>query len=117
VRYFLNYVYRQYKLLVKIFIIKNNNSFSENQIDLIKEKGIRVEYSPLYKHNINGTIERTRGVLITHVIILKLNNRLPDNISAEYYITTRYFLNRILTRRIKYRTLIGRFLEKIGDTN
>jgi hypothetical protein len=46
------------------------------------------------------------------VIIFKLNNKLPDNISAEYYIITRYFLNRILTRRIKYKTIIRRFLEK-----
>jgi hypothetical protein len=70
-----------------------------------------------HKHDINGTIERTRGVLITRAIVLKLNNRLPDNISAEYYIITRYFLNRILTRRIRYRTLIGGFLEEIGDIN
>jgi hypothetical protein len=34
-------------------------------------------------------------------IVLKLNNRLPDNISAKYYITTRYFLNRIPTKRIR----------------
>jgi hypothetical protein len=51
------------------------------------------------------------------VIVLKLNNRLPDNISTECYIITRYFLNQILTKRIRYRTLIGGFLEKIGDTN
>jgi hypothetical protein len=55
--------------------------------------------------------------LIIRVIALKLNNRLPDNISAEYYIIARYFLNRILTRRIRYRILIGGFLEKIGDIN
>jgi hypothetical protein len=55
--------------------------------------------------------------LTTRVIALKLSNRLPDNISAEYYITTRYFLNQIPTRRIRYRILIGGFLEKIGDTN
>jgi hypothetical protein len=36
---------------------------------------------------------------------------------AEYYITTRYLLNRIPTRRIRYRTLIGGFLEEIEDTN
>jgi hypothetical protein len=68
---------------------------------------MRVEYSPLYEYDINGIIERARGVLITRVIILKLSNRLPDNISAEYYITTRYLLNRIPTRRIRYRTPIG----------
>jgi hypothetical protein len=78
---------------------------------------MRVEYSFLYKHNVNGTIERTRGVLTTRVIILKLSNRLPDNISAEYYIITRYLLNRILIRRIRYKILIGGFLEEIGDTN
>jgi hypothetical protein len=55
--------------------------------------------------------------LITRAIVLKLNSRLPDNISVEYYIITRYFLNRILTKRIRYRILIGEFLEKIGDTN
>jgi hypothetical protein len=71
----------------------------------------------LYKHDINNTIERARGVLTTRVIVLKLNNRLPDNISAEYYITAGYFLNRILIKRIRYRILIGGFLEKIGDTN
>jgi hypothetical protein len=78
---------------------------------------MRVEHSLLHKHNINGTIERTRGVLIIRAIILKLSNRLPDNISAEYYITTRYLLNRILIRRIRYRTPMGGFLEKMGDTN
>jgi hypothetical protein len=50
-------------------------------------------------------------------IILKLNNGLPNNISAEYYIIARYFLNRIPIRRIRYRILIGGFLEKIRDTN
>jgi hypothetical protein len=55
--------------------------------------------------------------LIIRAIALKLNNRLPDNISAEYYIITRYFLNRIPTKRIRYRILIGGFLEEIGDTN
>jgi hypothetical protein len=55
--------------------------------------------------------------LITYIIVLKLSNRLPNNISAEYYITTGYLLNRILIKRIKYRTLIGGFLEKIGNTN
>jgi hypothetical protein len=55
--------------------------------------------------------------LTTRAIILKLNNGHPDNISAEYYITTRYLLNRIPIKRIKYRILIGGFLEKIGDTN
>jgi hypothetical protein len=78
---------------------------------------MRVEYSFLYKHDINGTIEYARGVLITRAIILKLSNGLPDNISAEYYITTGYFLNRILTKRIGYRTLMGGFLEEIGDAN
>jgi hypothetical protein len=78
---------------------------------------MRVKYSLLYKHNINSTIKRTRGVLTTRAIALKLNNRLPDNISAEYYITTGYFLNRILTRRIRYKTLIEGFLEKIRNTN
>jgi hypothetical protein len=71
----------------------------------------------LYKYNINIIIEHTRGVLTTRTIILKLNNKLPDNISAEYYITTGYFLNQILTRRIRYKILIGGFLEKIRNTN
>jgi hypothetical protein len=78
---------------------------------------MQVEHSLLYKYDINGIIEHTRGVLITRAIVLKLSNRLPDNISAEYYITTRYFLNRILIKRIRYKTLIGGFLEEIGDTN
>jgi hypothetical protein len=78
---------------------------------------MRVEYSPLYKHDVNSTIKHIRGILIIRAIVLKLNSRLPDNISAEYYIITRYFLNRIPTRRIRYRTLIGGFLEKIGDIN
>jgi hypothetical protein len=56
-------------------------------------------------------------VLTTRVIVLKLNNRLPDNISAEYYIIAGYLLNRIPTRRIRYRILIEGFLEEIGDTN
>jgi hypothetical protein len=56
-------------------------------------------------------------VLTTRVIALKLNNRLPDNISAEYYITTRYLLNRIPTKRIRYRIPIGGFLEEMEDTN
>jgi hypothetical protein len=55
--------------------------------------------------------------LITRAIILKLNSRLPDNILVEYYITTGYFLNRIPTRRIRYKTPIGGFLEEIGDAN
>jgi hypothetical protein len=84
---------------------------------LIRKERMQVKYSPLYKHDINSTIKRTKGVLTTRAIVLKLSNRLPDNISAEYYITTRYFLNRIPTRRIRYKTLIGGFLEKIGDTN
>jgi hypothetical protein len=50
-------------------------------------------------------------------IILKLSNGLPNNISAEYYIIARYLLNRIPIRRIRYRILIGGFLEKIRDTN
>jgi hypothetical protein len=78
---------------------------------------MRVKYSLLHEHNINGTIEHTRGVLITRAIALKLNNGFPDNISAEYYIITRYFLNRIPTRRIRYRILIGGFLEEMGDIN
>jgi hypothetical protein len=56
-------------------------------------------------------------VLTTRAIILKLSNGLPDNILAEYYIITGYFLNRIPIRRIRYRILIGGFLEEIGDTN
>jgi hypothetical protein len=78
---------------------------------------MRVEHSPLHKHNVNSTIEHAKGVLTTRAIALKLNNRLPDNISAEYYIITRYFLNQILTKRIKYKILIGGFLKEIGDTN
>jgi hypothetical protein len=66
----------------------------------------------LYKHNVNSIIEHTRGILTTRVIILKLNNRLPDNISAEYYIIARYLLNRIPIKRIRYRIPIGGFLEK-----
>jgi hypothetical protein len=78
---------------------------------------MRIKYSLLYKHDVNNTIKRARGVLITHVIVLKLNNRFPDNISAECYIIARYFLNRILTKRIRYRILIRGFIENIGDTN
>jgi hypothetical protein len=55
--------------------------------------------------------------LTTRAIVLKLSNRLPDNILAECYIITRYFLNRIPIRRIRYKILIGGFLEEIGDTN
>jgi hypothetical protein len=55
--------------------------------------------------------------LTTRAIALKLSGRLPDNISAECYIITRYFLNRIPTRRIGYRTPMGGFLEEMGDTN
>jgi hypothetical protein len=71
----------------------------------------------LYKYDINSIIERAGGVLITRVIVLKLNNRLPDNILAEYYIIAGYFLNRIPTRRIRYKTPIGGFLEEMGNTN
>jgi hypothetical protein len=84
---------------------------------LIREKRIRVKYLFLYKYDINSIIKHTKRVLITRVIILKLNNRLPDNISAEYYIITRYLLNQILTKRIRYRILIGGFLEEIEDIN
>jgi hypothetical protein len=100
-----------------VFIVNNNNSLGEDEEDLIRKKGIRVKYSPLYKHDINSTIEHTRGVLTTRVIALKLSSRLPDNISAEYYIITRYFLNRIPIRRIRYKIPIGGFLEEIGDAN
>jgi hypothetical protein len=55
--------------------------------------------------------------LITRVIALKLSDGLPDNISAEYYIIAGYFLNRILIKRIRYKTPIGGFLEEIGDAN
>jgi hypothetical protein len=55
--------------------------------------------------------------LTTRAIVLKLNNRLPDNISAEYYIAAGYLLNRIPTKRIRYRTPIEGFLEEMGDTN
>jgi hypothetical protein len=78
---------------------------------------MQVKYSLLYKHDVNSTIKRTRGVLTTRAIILKLNNRLPDNISAEYYITTGYLLNRIPIRRIRYKTPMGGFLEEMGDIN
>jgi hypothetical protein len=78
---------------------------------------MQVKYSLLYEHDVNSTIKRTRGVLTTRAIILKLNNRLPDNISAEYYITAGYLLNRIPIRRIRYKTPIGGFLEEMGDTN
>jgi hypothetical protein len=36
---------------------------------------------------------------------------------AEYYIIAGYFLNRIPTRRIRYKTPIGGFLEEMGNTN
>jgi hypothetical protein len=78
---------------------------------------MQVEYSPLHKHNVNSTIERAGGVLTTRVIAFKLNNRLPDNVSAEYYIIAGYLLNRIPIRRIGYRTPIGGFLKEMGDTN
>jgi hypothetical protein len=52
-----------------------------------------------------------------HAIVLKLSNRLLDNVSVKYYITAGYLLNRILIRRIRYRTLIGGFLEEIGNAN
>jgi hypothetical protein len=55
--------------------------------------------------------------LTTRAIVFKLNSRLPDNIPAEYYIIARYFLNRILIKRIRYRTPIGGFLEEIENTN
>jgi hypothetical protein len=51
------------------------------------------------------------------VIALKLSSRLPDNMLAECYIAARYLLNRIPTRRIGYRTLMGGFLEEIGNIN
>jgi hypothetical protein len=78
---------------------------------------MQVEHSFLHEHDVNSIIECTRGVLTTRVIALKLSNGLPDNISAEYYITARYFLNRIPTKKIRYRILIGGFLEEIRDTN
>jgi hypothetical protein len=55
--------------------------------------------------------------LITRAIALKLSSGLPDNILAEYYITARYLLNRIPTRRIRYRIPMEGFLEKMGNTN
>jgi hypothetical protein len=78
---------------------------------------MQIEYSLLHKHDVNGTIERARGVLTTRAIVLKLSGRLPNNILVEYYISARYLLNRIPTKRIRYRTLIGGFLEEMGDTN
>jgi hypothetical protein len=51
--------------------------------------------------------------LTTYTIVLKLSGRLPDNMSVEYYIAAGYLLNRIPTRRIRYKTLIGGFLEEI----
>jgi hypothetical protein len=78
---------------------------------------MQVKYLLLHKHDINSTIKHTRGVFTTRAIALKLSSRFPDNISAEYYIIARYFLNRIPIRRIRYRTPMGGFLEKIGDVN
>jgi hypothetical protein len=48
---------------------------------------MQIEYSLLYKHNVNGIIERARGVLITRAIALKLSGGLPNNMSAEYWIS------------------------------
>jgi hypothetical protein len=84
---------------------------------LIREEKIQIKYSPLHEYNINGIIEHAGGVLITCIIVLKLNSRLPDNMLAEYYIIVGYFLNQIPTKRIRYRILIERFQEKIRNTN
>jgi hypothetical protein len=55
--------------------------------------------------------------LTTRATALKLSGRLLNNMSAECYIVARYFLNRIPTKRIRYRIPIGGFLEEIGDAN
>jgi hypothetical protein len=47
---------------------------------------MRVKYSPLYKHDVNGIIKRAGGVLITRAIVLKLNGRFPDNMLAGYFL-------------------------------
>jgi hypothetical protein len=117
VRHFLNYVYRQYGLLVKVFMVDNDSSLGEDWEDLIGEEGMRVEHSPPHEHDVNGTIERAGGVLTTRATALKLSGGLPDNVSAECYIAAGYLLNRIPTRRIGYRTPMGGFLEEMGDAN
>jgi hypothetical protein len=75
------------------------------------EEGIRVFYLSLETYGPNRSIKRASQALINKAIALKLDSNLPNNIIPKYYIAIGYILNRSLTARIEFQSLLGRFMQ------
>lgn len=114
IRHLLNYIWRQYKLVVRFFVVNNKSGLDKEFDKLVADKGIKVIESPPDAYSPNGTIKHAGGVLINQATALKLEGNLPDNIIAEYYIAAGYLLNRALIQRIRYRLLLRGFYKEIG---
>lgn len=114
IKHFANYVWRQYKLVVQMFMVDNESGLDDDWDEFIMEEGIKVDRSPANQHAQNGSIERAGGVITKRATALQVSSNLPDNLMAECYIAAGFLLNRTPMRRLGWRTPIGGFDEDRG---
>ena len=80
--------------------------------DYIKDKGITVERTAMDTPAQNGNAERAGGIITTVARAIRIYDILPANLWPEAFRTVGYLLNRLLMRRIKWKTpfeeLMGR---------
>jgi hypothetical protein len=77
-KHFLNFVYRQYGLVIQVIMVDNEGGLDEDFDAVIAEEGIAVEHSPPLQHEPNGAIERAGGLLTQRATALKISGKLPD---------------------------------------
>lgn len=99
----------QYKFDLRIIFMDHDRSLRNELKSFVLAEGYQLSHSATYTPEQNGTIKRSRGVIIARSTAMK--RKLPIELWPEIYSAAGYLLNRSPTRSIDWETPDG-FLAK-----
>jgi hypothetical protein len=94
---------RQFNQVVVVIRLDSERGYSA-LYELLKELGILIEARAPYTEEQNGMIERAGATIITRARAIRIDARLPKEVSNECVMTAIYLLNRTPIKALTWRT-------------
>ena len=114
---FVQYVKNRWGASIKILKLDGETSLGHKFDNQVAEIGLELEGLAPYTQAQNGSIERSRGVLIRRAIALWLSTNLLEFLWLEIFIIARYLTNRSPNRTLDQKIPIGSLQEYYGVPN
>jgi hypothetical protein len=96
-------IQRQFNQIIVVIRLDSERGYSA-LYEMLRDLGIAIEARALYTEEQNGMIERAGAIIISRARAIRIEARLPKELSNECVMTAIYLLNRTPIRAIGWKT-------------